>query len=108
VADHLLATLQRRDAQAWTRFQAEAQKLKLRRSRLESLRQELLAASAASAPSAYALSSEESSEDEAASNAARQAMRAAGRTGNVNVVLITGFESFNQRLYVQAARKVRT
>lgn len=103
----LLASLPATDADAWSAFQARVSTLKLQRSETERSLAALQADAAAAAAAAAATSESEDEVDEAAAGAARAALRARGRSAPVRVVLVTGFESFNQSLYRAAAKEVR-
>ena len=104
----LLASLPATDADAWSAFQARVSTLKLQRSETERSLAALQAdATAAAAAAAATSESDEDEVDEAAAGAARAALRARGRSAPVRVVLVTGFESFNQSLYRAAAKEVR-
>eukprot|EP00892_Ulva_mutabilis_P009150 jgi/Ulvmu1/6607/UM003_0244.1 len=103
----LLSSLTTTDADAWAAFQAKVSTLKLQRSELQRSLDSLQAQAASAAASAAASSESEDEVDEDAAGAARDALRARGRDGPVQVVLVTGFESFNQSLYRAAAKEVQ-
>jgi hypothetical protein len=91
VAQALLAAAQGRNGAAWTTFQSSVHALKLRRSALE---RSITALRDPPAPPTK-------------SPAAPVIPVRAPGDGRVRVVLITGFESFNQALYVRAAAAAR-
>lgn len=103
----LLSSLPSTDADAWAAFQTRVSTLKLQRQELQGRLSTLLAEAAAAAAAAAESSESEEEVDEDAARAARDALRARGREGTVQVVLVTGFESFNQSLYRSAAKEVR-
>lgn len=93
-----MAAAQQRDAAAWTAFQARVHDLKLRRSALQRR-------GAAVAPVAPFDALPAGQPVPAPPAATPDGERAA--TGTVRVVLVTGFESFNQSLYRKAAAAAR-
>lgn len=105
VAKELMTWLTENKAPEWVAFQSSAQQLKLKRSELMRTLEDLATQQAASgAKSAYELASDE--EEEGAADRAAAVFATQGRTKPVRIVLITGFESFNQQLYKKAAQKV--
>ena len=96
VAKALMAVARKRDPAAWRDFQSQVHDLKLTRTALE----RRVTALQESVPAPPAATAESGSSE-------RPVLT--GRTpGRVRVVLITGFESFNQELYQRAAREVQT
>ena len=91
-----MVAAQRQADSAWTDFQAQVHQLKLQRSGLQRRLRELR--DAAAVPSSQA------AEDTGGGNDASAAARIAPRSAaTIRVVLVTGFESFNQDLYKRAA-----
>lgn len=102
----LLSTLPATDADAWAKFQARISTLKLQRAETQRSLTSLQAGVAAAAIAAAESSDSEEEVDAAAAGSAHAALHARGRTAPVQVVLVTGFESFNQSLYRAAAKEV--
>ena len=99
-----MAQLEASDPAAWEAFQHEVQTLKLKRSELETRVESLEAAiQNASAASAYELELDVT--EAGADEAAKRWLERSQRESPVNVVLVTGFESFNQLLYRKAAQQ---
>lgn len=109
----LLEDLQSSSAPDWVEFQKRVSTLKLQRAAalrdLSDLRvaREEAAASAATRAASFAQRAGEAAPQEAADSGGRAAAIAAGLKASVNIVLVTGFESFNQGLYRSVARQVR-
>jgi hypothetical protein len=109
----LLAMKERTDPRGWLDFQSRVNALKLRRGRLEGEARDVLAAVGeaeklvrdAAAPSEYdAVVARQCQSSESASSFSSLALPPFQRTaGVVNIVLITGFESFNVSLYKEAS-----
>lgn len=99
-ADALLAALRARDSAAFSKFTSEAQKLKLHRSRLQALCADLQGA--VDARPTIPVNVEDAAGLGEADPTRAEPVR------DIRIVLITGFESFNQRLYRQASRRVRS
>lgn len=110
VAKRLLEEVQKEAPTEWAAFQSQVNTLKLQRvaalSKLVDLQNLLNGVAAAEAVTASE-SDWDMSADEGGQDAARTAAFAAMGTTPVQIVMVTGFESFNQGLYRAAAKKVR-
>jgi hypothetical protein len=105
VAEELMSKLSTQKPADWVAFQNRVQQLKLRRSELARDAEEQAATAAAnSVQDAYELGSDH--EEDGAADRAAAAFAGQGRLAPVRIVLITGFESFNQQLYKKAAQQV--
>lgn len=109
VAKLLLEEVQRESPAEWQTFQAEVSALKLQRTgaqrKLADLR--LAVADLAAAEEFSASESDWDMSADEGDDSARTAAFAAMGTMPVRIVMVTGFESFNQSLYRTAAKKVR-
>ena len=108
VAKLLLEEVQRESPEEWQTFQAQVSALKLQRAAAQRKLAELKTFIAGLA-AAEEFSSSESERDESADEGSdsRTAAFAAMGTTPVRIVMVTGFESFNQSLYRAAAKKVQ-
>jgi magnesium chelatase subunit H len=98
------------DSAAWTLFQSRAQDLALKRNRcsgvVETLRGSVTAAKGREADAAR-LQQQQQQQGEEEEEAEEAAVRALQGRGCAKVVLISGFESFNVKLYRDAAKTLR-
>lgn len=104
----LLEEVQKEAPTEWAAFQAEVGRFKLARSEKEQKLVDLKKLAAAMA--AYEDPSDGSASDmsDEEGDDQRAAVFAALATKSVNIVMVTGIEAFNQRLYRAVAKKVLT
>jgi hypothetical protein len=108
VAKQLLEEVQKEASEEWSEFQAKVTRLKLKRSATASkiAESEALLSEFAAAEELSASESEWGQSGDQGGDSSRATALAAMGTTPVNIVMITGIESFNQRLYRTVAKQV--
>jgi hypothetical protein len=108
VAKRLLEEVQRDTSEDWSEFQTQVSRLKLKRFAVgkELSESEALLSGWAAIEELSTSESEGDRSGHEGGDSERSAALAAMSTTSVRIVMITGIESFNQRLYRTVAQKV--